>query len=65
MEKASIIYQFVLLFAIIGIFVMIFLTTGNVNEVLLGTIIGLAIGLPFDSKKAINNRKDDTNGDSL
>jgi len=49
MKKASIIYQFIVLISIIvfnGYFIMI---KGQLNEILIGALIGVLVGLPFST----------------
>ena len=43
--KLSIIYQFVVLFAIIILNLIAFLKLGNFNDILLGALVGVCVGL--------------------
>lgn len=51
MKKASIIYQFLVLVSIIifnGYFIMV---KGELNEILIGALIGVLVGLPFSTSE--------------
>ena len=51
MKKASIVYQFLVLLAIIvfnGYFIMV---QGELNEILIGALIGVMISMPFQEAK--------------
>lgn len=52
--KSTIIYQFVVLFAIIAMLAMQYVLTGVMNDIMLGALIGTFTGIPqaFESKEA-------------
>ena len=45
--KMGTVYQFIILFAVIGFLGWSFYETKQLNEILLGTLIGVMIGMPF------------------
>lgn len=60
-KRASIIYQFVVLFSVIALNVLVFLRTGVLNDILVGALIGVMVGLaPSGSSiKATNSKKEE------
>ena len=59
MKKASIVYQFLVIISIILFNAYFIIVTKDVNEILLGALIGTLIGLPFDSKEEVKQVEKD------
>lgn len=50
-EAMGNVYQFIVLGAIIGLNILTFVKSGQLNEILVGGLLGVMIGIPVTNKK--------------